>query len=170
LGQLGLGHNYNQNVPTLIEAPKMGEIIAISAGGHHSLFLNAQGQVFACGSNNYGQLGFGNVKDRNFPKLIETFHADNKKVYQIPIVAISAGVQHSLLLDSYGQVWSFGRGDNGQLGLESKKETHTPTSITRLVMGEEIPVPFIAISAGDSHSLISDSQGRVFSLGESNDG
>lgn len=33
---------------------------AVSAGSYHTLFLAESGDVWACGSNNNGQLGLGN--------------------------------------------------------------------------------------------------------------
>jgi alpha-tubulin suppressor-like RCC1 family protein len=58
------------NIPTLIKAP-VGKIIAISAGGEHSLIMNSQGQVFGFGNNTDGRLGLGDTDDKYSPTLIE---------------------------------------------------------------------------------------------------
>jgi alpha-tubulin suppressor-like RCC1 family protein len=40
-------------------------IIAISAGGNHSLALSKDGKVYATGRNKNGQLGLGDATDSN---------------------------------------------------------------------------------------------------------
>jgi alpha-tubulin suppressor-like RCC1 family protein len=167
-GQLGLMDLYNQDIPTLIEKTKTIKMVAISAGGFHSLFLDDQGQVYSCGSNEEGQLGlgnsgsldpespdakaFGDIEDQPYLRLIKT-----------PIgkaVAISAGNSHSLILNSEGQVFSFGYGAYGQLGLGDLERRLIPTLIEAPWLGL-----IIAISAGGGYSLILNSQGQVFGFG-----
>lgn len=64
---------------------KLGKapISRISAGGYHSLALRSDGAVFACGNNNYGQLGDGTTVNKS------TF-------FQVPglasVTALAAGV------------------------------------------------------------------------------
>jgi alpha-tubulin suppressor-like RCC1 family protein len=147
-GSLGLGHENIVSIPTLIEESE--DIVAISAGGFHSLLLNSQGQVFSFGYGVMGQLGHGNTKNQLIPVLI-----DEPEIGQI--VTISAGEKHSLILNSQGQVFSFGYGDFGQLGLGTRENQSSPT----LIEIDDI----IAISAGTAHSLIANAQGQVFSFG-----
>jgi hypothetical protein len=134
-GQLGLGDIINRNVPTLIDNISIGQIISVSCGGNHSLLLNSQGQVFSFGDKG-AVLGLGSSKIKGFPMFIKT-----KKIGKI--IAISAGNNHSLLLNSHGQVFSFGIGHNGKLGLGDTKTRNTPTLINTTLIGE-----IISISAG----------------------
>jgi alpha-tubulin suppressor-like RCC1 family protein len=154
-GQLGLDDRRNRSSPTLIEYPKFGKIVAVSAGGGHSLILNVRGQVYSFGYNEYGQLGL--VEKFQFemiPLLIDTSKIG-------PIVAISAGGYHSLILNDQGQVYAFGQGICGQLGLDDDEDRTLPTLIECPEMGK-----IIAISAGQGHSLILNDQGQVYSFGE----
>lgn len=59
LGQLGLENQNNTEYryPKLIHT--LNNIIAISAGYEHSVFLNNNGEIYVCGSNIHGQLGLG---------------------------------------------------------------------------------------------------------------
>jgi alpha-tubulin suppressor-like RCC1 family protein len=153
-GLLGLGDNKERTIPTLIDTSKIGEIVAISVGDVHSLLLNCQGQVFGFGKNDRGQLGL-EIKSRhddhrNFPTLIENYEIGK-------ILAISAGGEHSLILNSRGQVFSFGKNDRGQLGLGDQIDRSIPTLI-------DLP-DIVAISAGGEHSLFLNSQGQVFGCG-----
>src|SRR5437868_1093097 len=71
-GQLGLGdnaskHNTNRNTPTLI--PNISNIIAITAGGLHSMILNERGQIYTFGDNDCGQLGLGDNASKHITKI-----------------------------------------------------------------------------------------------------
>eukprot|EP00981_Chlorochromonas_danica_P007098 scaffold1552_cov197-Ochromonas_danica.AAC.2 len=45
--------------PKLLSAPDLPpDIIAVSTGGYHTLFLTASNQIYGMGSNQFGQLGF----------------------------------------------------------------------------------------------------------------
>lgn len=46
---------YQSYKPLLIK--KLQNIVSISAGSEHSLFLSNEGIVYVCGSNEFGQLG-----------------------------------------------------------------------------------------------------------------
>ena len=55
-GQLGTGHYGHGNRP---EQSVASGVIAIAAGGWHSLLAKTDGSLWAVGSNSYGQLGDG---------------------------------------------------------------------------------------------------------------
>jgi alpha-tubulin suppressor-like RCC1 family protein len=155
-GQLGLGEVGSASAPTLIEALEDEEIISVSAGNDHSLFLTSRGQVFSCGANDRFQLGIGLRGRSKIPILIND-PAIGK------IVSVAAGNGFSLFLNSLGQVFSCGFGDEGQLGLgEDNKYKDVPT---KLAISN-----IVSIAAGSSHSLLLNSQGQVFSFGLSFEG
>jgi hypothetical protein len=59
-GKLGLGSGRNCGSPSRVEAfVGRAAVQAVALGAQHSLFLDAQGQVFACGEGKEGQLGLG---------------------------------------------------------------------------------------------------------------
>ncbi|MBK8366509.1 MAG: hypothetical protein IPL10_03555 [Bacteroidetes bacterium] len=72
-----------------------------------NLALKSNGTVWACGNNEYGQIGLGNTNNVSAP-------------VQIPglsnIIAISAGPFHSLFLKSDSTVLACGINAEGQLG------------------------------------------------------
>lgn len=110
-----------------IELPNALKSTAISAGADHVLAIGSDGNVYAWGSNVYGQLGFESGADTvTTPTLVEAL--ENKNV-----IAVSAGRYFSLALTEGGQVYSFGRNNRQQLGYELAKETSaTPTLISDL--------------------------------------
>ena len=69
-GQLGIDGNSSVNLPTKISALAEKRIIAVSAGKQFSLALTENGEVYAWGINNKGQLG-GNIPNpTNVPTRI----------------------------------------------------------------------------------------------------
>jgi alpha-tubulin suppressor-like RCC1 family protein len=127
------------------------------ATGYHTLAVNSQGQVFGFGSNMN--------KEAN-PSRLNAIVSSPKPIRDPNIgsvVAVSTVSGSSLLLNSRGQVFSFGNNDYGQLGLGDKESKYTPTLIKDFDGENEIVI--VSIAAGD-HCLLLDTQGRVFSFGD----
>jgi alpha-tubulin suppressor-like RCC1 family protein len=102
-GQIGPGNIPSQ--PTQIVA---SNVVAIAAGESHSLFLKTDGSLWGMGDGSSGQLGIINVPLYGpiFPTQIV---ASN-------VVAIAAGVAHSLFVLNDGSLWVMGSDSSGQLG------------------------------------------------------
>lgn len=83
-------------------------VVAIAAGGNHSLALLSNHTVMAWGENTFGQLGDGTTTDSNVPVLVSGLTG---------VVAIAAGEEHSLALLSNGTVVAWGADGEGQLGI-----------------------------------------------------
>jgi len=93
-----------------IEALNNKNIIKISVGYKHTLYLTSYGAVYSCGANHDGECGHdAHIKDTNTPSMIEYFE-ENK----IKIVDIKAGCYHNLVLDDEGKIYSFGYNAYGQ--------------------------------------------------------
>ncbi len=122
----------------------------IAAGGSHSLFLKADGTVWASGANGDGQLGDGTYTDRFTATRVSGLS---------DIVAVAAGVSHSLFLGSDGTVWACGRNTLGQLGNGVWGYTEaTPVHVSGLS-------GIVAIAAGETHSLFLKDDGTVWACG-----
>ena len=153
-GPLGHGNINSCNFPTPIDALAYSNIVAISAGNNHSLFLAKNGNVYSCGSDNDGQLGRTSYYNYNIPMQI------TETIGYLNIVAISTGSRHSLFLDENGNVYSCGNKNQSQLG-RTEKDNDIPIQITTTIGSSNI----VAISAGGSHSLFLDINGNVYSCG-----
>ena len=123
-GQLGLGitatYAYSpkkmQNVPASVSK--------ISAGSCHSLLLDANGQAWACGRNENGQLALAHRTAVSRPQPCQGLP---------PIAIICAGNQKSIFVDVEGKVWRCGNDKEPELleGLEGVQcaESFTHNSI-----------------------------------------
>src|SRR6185295_1942918 len=68
-GQLGIAPGDEPvRVPTRV--PIAEPLVAIAAGGDHTLALDASGQLWSWGANNYGQLGDGTIEPSDAPRRV----------------------------------------------------------------------------------------------------
>ena len=69
-GQLGLGHNTNQNV--LNKIVNISSIKIISCSSESCYLVDFEGNLWSFGDNTYEQLGHGNRTNINAPKIVIT--------------------------------------------------------------------------------------------------
>ena len=104
-GQLGTGGTTNVLTPSPING--ISNVVSVAAGNAHTLALRADGIVFAWGDNSSGELGTGGpLTGTNTPAQLSGLPQ---------IVAIAAGYNFSLALDTTGLLWGWGANGNGQL-------------------------------------------------------
>ena len=82
-GMLGHGDRQTQLLPKKIEALAGQRIVAVSAGGYHSLARTADGSVWSWGQGACGMLGHGDQQGQLLPKKVEAFAGQR-------VVAVSA--------------------------------------------------------------------------------
>ena len=157
-GQLG-NSNYATAYPYGTDLPVQmvaSNVIAVAAGGSHSLFLKSNGSLWAMGWNAYGQLGDGTTDSGNY----ETNRPE--QIVASGVTAIAAGLNHSLFLKSDGSLWAMGDNSYGQLGdgtIDSGNyETNRPEQI--------VASGVTAIAAGYRHSLFLMSDGSLWAMGD----
>ncbi len=161
-GQLGNGSTSNSLVPTAVS--QLGvllskTVVAVSAGQYHSLALCSDGTVAAWGANGNGQFGNSSTTNSNTPVAVTTTGVLAGKT----VVAVSAGLSHSLALCSDGTLAAWGYNVNGQLGNNSTTQSTTPVAVatTGVLAGKTV----IAVSAGQYHSLALCSDGTLVAWG-----
>jgi len=120
-GQLGNGNTISSNVPVAVTQTGVlagKTVIAVAAGGQHSLALCSDGTLASWGSNTLGpplgggQLGNGSVSSSNVPiSVIQSGVLANKT-----IVSVAAGDGHSIVLCADGTLVAWGSNYFGQLG------------------------------------------------------
>ncbi len=169
-GQLGDNSTTSRDEPVVVTTagtPMAGKtIVAIAAGGGHSLALDTDGQVYAWGSNSWGQLGYGVAPDSSVPVAVDTAGTPmaGKK-----IIAIAAGSSHSLAMDADGRLYAWGNGSDGRLGDGASTQRTKPVAV--VTAGTPMDGKAIAaISAGDDFSLALDAAGDAYAWGSGSSG
>ena len=119
-GQLGLGHNRNQNV--LNKIPNIPPIKVISCVLASCYLIDFEGNFWTFGLNTKGQLGHGDKTNKNTPKIIPTL----KYIQQISYG--SRGFQF-FAKNSQHQIFATGNNDYGQLGTGGTQSLSIPKEI-----------------------------------------
>lgn len=160
IAQLGLGTTESmreRKYPTQNKYLDEEDIIAISAGSQHNLALTRDGRVFSWGCNDEGALGrvIENDSEEFIPKLVD-------KLKDKKIVQIACGASHSVVLDTNGQVYSWGayRNSSGLVGFTGKNDkAFEPIHIAQINNVKKI-------ACGESHTLALSNDGTVYYWGD----
>lgn len=172
LGNNGITHGI---VPEAVRSARLlagKTVVAVSAGGEHSLALYSDGTVAAWGHNDYGQLGNQSTADSSIPVAVTATGVLSGKT----VVAISAGYRHSMALCSDGTVVGWGSYAFGQLGNNfsiqwgNGREAYNTSPVAVTTTGVLAGKKVVAISAGYYHSLALCSDGTVVAWGRNDDG
>ena len=150
--------------PTKITLPNTVKSTAISAGTDHVLALGSDGNVYAWGSNAYGQLGFDNGGvSQSTPTLVEGLQNKN-------VIAVSAGRFFSLALTEGGQVYSFGTNNLLQLGYEFAENDPSTMSATPTLITDLSTAFITTISASYDSAIAVDINGKAYVWGSTVNG
>lgn len=152
-GQLGNGSTTSSIVPVAVTttgALAGKTVIAIAAGEVHNLALCSDGTLAAWGVNFSGQLGNNSAAGSNVPVAVITTGLAGRAV-----VAISAGVQHSLALCSDGTLALWGNSYGASSTIPAIM------TATGVLAGKTV----IAAAAGWGHSLALCSDGTLAAWG-----
>ncbi|WP_264902958.1 chromosome condensation regulator RCC1 [Vibrio sp. STUT-A11] len=142
----------------------------VSAGGAHSGAI-LEGKLWTWGRNNKGQTGHGYIStlDEDNHPTTPTELAVTSEEQAVSFVSLAFNQNASIALDSTGQVWAWGDGDGGQLGLGedddvlSEDDVLSPQKISSL---ENI----ISVARGYDHTVVLDDLGQVYTFGENDKG
>ena len=162
-GQLGIGSTENAG-PTLVGgliATKT--IVAIAAGGYHSLALDSDGVLYSWGYNVLGSLGVGDNTNRSLPAVVDASGVLSGKT----ISSIHAGDHHTVVLDTAGNAYSWGANSNGQLGDNTTDARNAPVAV--YTAGDLSGKTITQLSSGMYHTIALDSDGSVYTWGYNGD-
>jgi regulator of chromosome condensation len=132
---------------------------AIGCGSYHTLVvLSANGYLYSCGLNNYGQLGIGSDKNCDVLQLVDDLTDKN-------IAAAEGGTHHSIVLTNDGEVYAFGRADSGQLGMLDVCQTGDFKDRPQKVTFNPSGVTIQNIASGSNHTLALTEDNHIYSWG-----
>ncbi|VAI56238.1 unnamed protein product [Triticum turgidum subsp. durum] len=82
-GQVGVGDNIDHCSPVEVNFPDEQKIAQVACGWRHTLALTENKNVFSWGRVASGQLGHGEIIDRNTPKMIDALSLDGSACKQL---------------------------------------------------------------------------------------
>ncbi|MHC4867154.1 MAG: RCC1 domain-containing protein, partial [Planctomycetota bacterium] len=102
------------------------DIVEIAAGrsGTYSMARDATTNryLWTWGANYWGQLGNNSTQDANTPVQVKT----GASTYLSDVIDLDAGMQHSIALQSDGDVYCWGRNTHGQVGNGKSEPDYDP--------------------------------------------
>ncbi|KAG8482491.1 hypothetical protein CXB51_024451 [Gossypium anomalum] len=135
-GQLGHGDFDDHLVPYKVEALADGSIKQISGGWRHTMALTSDGKLYGWGWNKFGQVGVGDNSDICSPVQVKFPNDQAHSCYCcfqiLKVVQVSCGWRHTLAVTEEQNIFSWGRGTNGQLGHGESMDRNFPKIIEAL--------------------------------------
>lgn len=115
----------------------------VEAGSEHFAAIRADGSLWVCGRNNYGELGLGDFDKRNTPVKNE--------LIPDPVIDVACAEGKTLVLTSKGELFGFGK----------YVVSENPVNIPIFILDNVIKV-----KAGKTHALALRADGTVWAWGE----
>jgi alpha-tubulin suppressor-like RCC1 family protein len=160
----GNGSEMANPTPALLTlAASSGPVVQTAAGARFTLALSATDQLYAFGSNQYGQLGVatgsGMAGANPTPRLLALPGAVGR------VAALATGSTHSLVLTSTGELYTFGENQFGQLGRAANSGTENANRVPERVSLPGASGQAVQIAAGVEQSLALTSTGQLYAFG-----
>ena len=174
-GRLGVGQEREKQ---LFPRPVWGlmkesGVTACAAGWRHSLFLSGKNEVFACGSGAKGESCGAKVPPEatSWPKgkvgAVRSKKFKDASVQRgswVPVnveaAAVAAGDGFSLATSRDGEVYAWGKGAYGVLGVDDERDQASP-----VLSGLEPSFRARKVACGRWHVLVLSRSGKVYSFG-----
>ena len=96
--------------------PRRNKIVKIACGSYHSFALDAQGNVWGWGLNNFGETGIEQGAGDDEAAILKPAVVSALQGYKITDIA--GGEHHSVACDAEGRLIAWGRVDGHQVGVE----------------------------------------------------
>ncbi|KAM9852997.1 serine/threonine-protein kinase Nek8 [Aulostomus maculatus] len=142
-----------QFISRFLEGQSGVTIKSVSCGDLFTTCMTGWGIIMTFGSGSNGCLGHGNYNDVTQPKIVEA-------LLGYELIQVSCGASHVLAVTNEREVFAWGRGDNGRLGLGTQDTHNSPQQVC-------LPVEFEAqrVVCGVDCSMIISTQHSIMACG-----
>jgi alpha-tubulin suppressor-like RCC1 family protein len=142
-GQCGSGDQTSSRTPVQVLCTQRIAYICAANGCEHSFLIDESGNLLACGSNSYGQLGLEGILFATQPRVVSSLLGRR-------VLKVACSYQHSCIVTDRGEMWTWGRNDAGQLGLGDLIDRNTPQFVEPWLAHEYIT----SIACGNVRCLL----------------
>lgn len=125
-GRLGHGSPGHQFTPKLIQSLAGVQVVHIACGCWHSAALTSAGAVYTWGSCKSGQLGQAHKNSVPTPRVVLQGRGGG-------IIMVACGTAHTAALSANGDLYTWGKHDDGRLGYDTSADQTTPRVVDVLV-------------------------------------
>lgn len=147
-------------LPRLVEGLEEHRVSHVACGLAHTLVCTKNGQCFAFGDNEFGQLGIEGPSISYEPMRAQELESHH-------ILYVACGAHHSAVLSDTGYLWTWGDNRSGQLGVENLSFSCNPIILSTLP--ELRNQVIIDVSCGDKHTVFLSKKGKLFGMGDNTD-
>jgi alpha-tubulin suppressor-like RCC1 family protein len=136
--------------PTPTQVTGLSDIVSVAAEGPTTLAADAQGNIYAFGSNSHGQVGNGTTINTGDPTLV--LNIPTSPDASGPSVQVAAAHFSSYAFNAVtGQTYAWGDDANGELGIPETPRPYTlPVNITADILGTNAPGMNATLAVADS--------------------
>ena len=161
-GQLGDGSGTDRNAPVVVSGGNTPTWKQVAVGDQFAVAIRngtttgtgaGGGTLWAWGNNQNGRLGDGTQVNKTAPVQIGK---------DSDWASVSVGLGHVLAIKTNGLLYAWGRNFNGQLGDGTTVGKLVPTKIT---IASAPTATWLAVSAGETHSLGIQKDGSLWAWG-----
>ncbi|XP_078172079.1 regulator of chromosome condensation (RCC1) family protein [Carex rostrata] len=152
-GRLGHGNSSDVFTPQPVKALQGLKIKQIACGDSHCLAVTIDGEVQSWGRNQNGQLGLGTTEDSLLPQKIQAFEG-------ICVKMVAAGAEHTAAVTEDGELYGWGWGRYGNLGLGDRNDRLTPEKVTSTE-----GVKMLLVACGWRHTITVSTSGSLYTYG-----
>ncbi|XP_066483452.1 serine/threonine-protein kinase Nek9 isoform X1 [Tiliqua scincoides] len=154
-GQLGHGDKASYRQPKHVEKLQGKAIRQVSCGDDFTVCITDEGQVFAFGSDYYGCIGI----DKAFGS--EVLEPQQLNFFlNIPVEQVSCGDNHVAVLTRNREVYTWGCGEYGRLGLDSEEDHSIPQKVEIQKTSN-----IISVQCGSDGTFLLTQAGKVLACG-----
>ncbi|KAK1409441.1 hypothetical protein QVD17_35967 [Tagetes erecta] len=122
-GQCGQGSTDDELRPTCVSSLLGINIDSVAAGLWHTICISGDGDVYAFGGNQFGQLGTGTDEAETLPRRLDAPSLENEHAR-----VVSCGARHTAIVTD-GKVFCWGWNKYGQLGLGDAVDRNIPSEV-----------------------------------------
>ncbi|XP_026567691.1 serine/threonine-protein kinase Nek9 [Pseudonaja textilis] len=154
-GQLGHGDKASYRQPKHVEKLQGKAIRQVSCGDDFTICITDEGQAFAFGSDYYGCIGVDKAFGSEVlePRQINFFFSN-------PVEQVSCGDNHVAVLTRNHEVYTWGCGEYGRLGLDSEEDHSIPQKVEIQKTSN-----IVSVQCGNDGTFLLTQAGKVLACG-----
>ncbi|KAL9646488.1 hypothetical protein ABK040_006482 [Willaertia magna] len=134
----------------------------IYCGSFHTFFRMDNNEIYGCGCNTNGGLGFGDTLNRSVPCRIPFFSTLKDTVDDI-----QCGASHSVFKTESGKIYVCGNNRDGRLGIQQKADSgNSEFRVTIPILLSDDVGKALFVKCGSFHNVVGLENGDIYVFGQ----